>query len=174
MTAQVIGSPAGTVGFQPTTRTGNPAGFRYDNLSFYKAGIAVTSFNITAAADYIGGAVNGQLAMRPTGGAPTNAVVTGLTYANGPLVLGAEVGIIDTQGDARLTGISQRHEFEVAFGGNYKLAPASSWSANIYTSNATRAASTSPRVRLGSMPPARTPAAPRATCMVKASTLPRF
>jgi len=122
-TAQIVGAPAGTVGFQPTTRTGIPNGFRYDNLSFYKAGIAVTSFNITAAADYIGGAVNGQLNMRPTGGAPTNAVVTGLTYANGPLVLGAEVGIIDTQGDARLTGISQRREFEVAFGGNYKLAP---------------------------------------------------
>jgi hypothetical protein len=96
---------------------------RYDNLSFYKAGVAVTAFNVTAAADYIGGAVNGQLAMRPTGGAPTNAVLTGLTYANGPLILGAEVGIIDTQGDARLTGVSQRHEFEVAFGGNYKLAP---------------------------------------------------
>ena len=67
--------------------------------------------------------MNGQLAMRPTGGAPTNAVVTGLTYANGPITLGAEVGIIDTQGDARLTGISQRHEYEVAFGGAYKLAP---------------------------------------------------
>ncbi len=96
---------------------------RYDNLSFYKAGIAVTTFNVTAAADYIGGAVNGQLNMRPTGGAPTNAVVTGLTYANGPVVLGAEIGLIDTQGDARLTGVSQRREMEVAFGGNYKLAP---------------------------------------------------
>ena len=96
---------------------------RYDNLSFYKAGVAVTAANITLAADYIGGAVNGTLSMRPTGGAPTNAVVTGVTYANGPIVLGAEVGLIDTQGDARLVGISQRHEYEVAFGGNYKLAP---------------------------------------------------
>ena len=38
---------------------------RYDNLSFYKAGVAVTAANITLAADYIGGAVNGQLSMRP-------------------------------------------------------------------------------------------------------------
>jgi hypothetical protein len=96
---------------------------RYDNLNFYKAGVAVTAFNLTAAADYIGGAVNGQLAMRPTGGVNMNAVVTGLTYANGPIVLGAEVGLIDSQGDARLTGVSQRHEYEIAFGGNYKLAP---------------------------------------------------
>jgi hypothetical protein len=96
---------------------------RYDNLNFYKAGIAVTAANITLAADYIGGAVNGALAMRPTGGAPTNAVLTGLTYFAGAITLGAQIGLIDTQGDARLTGISQRHEYEVAFGGNYKLAP---------------------------------------------------
>jgi hypothetical protein len=96
---------------------------RYDNLSFYKAGVAVTAANITLSADYIGGAVNGALAMRPTGGAPTNAVLTGVTYTTGPFTLGAQFGLIDTQGDARLTGISQRHEYEIAFGGNYKLAP---------------------------------------------------
>jgi predicted porin len=96
---------------------------RYDNLSFYKAGIAVTAFNVTAAVDYIGGAVNGQLAERPTGGVGTNAVTTGLTYVNGPIALGVTLGVIDTQGDARLTGISQRHEEEVAFGGTYRLAP---------------------------------------------------
>ena len=96
---------------------------RYDNLSFYKAGVAFTASNITAAADYIGGRVNGQLALDPTGGAPTNAVVIGLTYAKGSITAGAEVGIIDTQGDARLVGISQRHEYEIAFGGAYTLAP---------------------------------------------------
>jgi hypothetical protein len=103
--------------------TGSAQTLRYDNLSFYKAGIAVTAANITASADYIGGAVNGQLQMRPTGGVPTNAVLTGLTYAKGPLVLGAEIGIVNTQGDARLTGLTQRHEYEIGFGGNYKLAP---------------------------------------------------
>ncbi|MDR3530525.1 MAG: porin [Rhodopila sp.] len=117
---------AGTVGYAgaatPTTAA-SATTLRYDNLSFYKAGVAVTALNITAAADYIGGAVNGQLAMRPTGGAPTNAVVTGLTYANGPITLGAEIGLVDTQGDARLVGVSQRHEYEVAFGGSYRLAP---------------------------------------------------
>jgi predicted porin len=50
-------------------------------------------------------------------------VVTGLTYANGPLTLGAEVGLIDDQGTAQLAGISQRHQYEIAFGGAYKLAP---------------------------------------------------
>jgi hypothetical protein len=96
---------------------------RYDNLNFYKAGIAVTAFNLTAAVDYIGGAVNGALTERPTGGAPENAVTAGLTYANGPFVAGVTFGVINSQGDARLTGISQRYEYEVAFGGTYKVAP---------------------------------------------------
>jgi hypothetical protein len=96
---------------------------RYDNLSFYKAGLAVTAMNFTLAADYIGGRVNGQLNMSPTGGVNENAVVVGLTYANGPITLGAEVGVIDSQGDARLTGVTQRHEYEIATGGAYRLAP---------------------------------------------------
>jgi hypothetical protein len=113
-----------TVGSYATTIASRSVGnMHYDNLSFYKAGVAVTAYNFTAAADYIGGAVDGQLGMRPTGGAPMNAVVTGLTYAKGPITLGAEFGIIDSQGDVRLVGVSQRHEYEVAFGGAYKLAP---------------------------------------------------
>jgi hypothetical protein len=96
---------------------------RYDTLSFYKAGVAVTAMNFTLAGDYIGGRVNGQLNMSPTGGVNENAVVTGITYANGPLTLGLEYGIVESQGDARLTGISQRHEYEIGAGGAYRLAP---------------------------------------------------
>ncbi|MBS0643473.1 MAG: hypothetical protein JSS43_26735 [Proteobacteria bacterium] len=96
---------------------------RYDNLNFYKFGAAVTAMNVTLAADYIGGAVNGQLAMRPTGGAPMNALVTGLTYANGPLVAGVQVAWANSQGAAQLTGLTQRHEFGVVVGGTYRVAP---------------------------------------------------
>ena len=96
---------------------------RYDNLSFYKAGVAITAMNVTVAADYIGGRVNGQLSMSPSGGVNENAVLMGVTYANGPITLGAEFGVIDSQGDARLTGVSQRHEYEIGVGGAYKLAP---------------------------------------------------
>jgi hypothetical protein len=112
-----------TSAFVTPSPTASLTSLRYDNLSFYKAGIAVTAFNLTAAVDYIGGAVNGALAERPTGGVSENAVTAGLTYVKGPVTLGATWGVIDSQGDARLTGISQRHEYEVAFGGNYKLAP---------------------------------------------------
>jgi hypothetical protein len=49
--------------------------------------------------------------------------VFGLLYTNGPITLGAESEIIDSQGSASLTGVSQRHEVGIAFGGNYNLAP---------------------------------------------------
>jgi hypothetical protein len=109
---------------------GNPVGrsasnVRYDNLSLYKGGIAITAANFTYAIDYIGGdtSSSGQLALNPTGGVNMNAVLTGLTYANGPITAAAEIGIINGQGDARLVGIAQRREMEVAFGGAYKIAP---------------------------------------------------
>jgi hypothetical protein len=106
---------------------GNGAGNKFDNLSFVSAAAYVTvdtgMGKLTPAIDYIGGALNGQLAMRPTGGAPENAVVAGLTYNNGPITLAVQTGFVDSQGSNSLTGVSQRHEWELAFGGNYNLAP---------------------------------------------------
>ena len=55
--------------------------------------------------------------------APMDATVFGLTYLNGPWTIGSAFGIINSQGNANLNGISQRHQFEAALGGNYKLAP---------------------------------------------------
>jgi hypothetical protein len=106
---------------------GRVAGNRYDNLSFVAAAayasMTLGSGSLTYSIDYIGGALNGQLAMRPTGGVSEQGGVTGLLYKNGPLTLGAETLLVNSQGDVRLTGISQRHEWEVAFGGNYNVAP---------------------------------------------------
>jgi hypothetical protein len=103
--------------------TASATALRYDNLSFYKAGTAITAYNVTASVDYIGGNVNGALGMRPEGGAQMNAVLAGLTYANGPLTLGVSAGVINSQGAAQLAGLSQRHEEELAVGGNYRFAP---------------------------------------------------
>ncbi|MFL5280785.1 MAG: hypothetical protein ACJ8AW_07240 [Rhodopila sp.] len=61
--------------------------------------------------------------MRPQGGAPMNAVVTGLTYANGPISAGLQLGIANSQGAVQLTNISQRHEVGAVIGGSYRLAP---------------------------------------------------
>ncbi|HVZ10355.1 porin [Rhodopila sp.] len=112
-----------TTAYVSPSPSANPMNLRYDNLSFYKAGTAITALNTTFAFDYIGGAVNGQLAMRPTGGVSMNAYLTGITYANGPITLGVEYGNIQSQGAAQLTGLTQRNEQEFAIGGTYRVAP---------------------------------------------------
>ena len=106
---------------------GNAAGNKFDNLSFVAAAAYLTfdtgMGKITASGDYIGGAMNAQLTMRPTGGVSENAFVAGLLYQNGPLTLGAETEMVESQGSNSLTGVSQRHEVGVALGGNYNVAP---------------------------------------------------
>ena len=95
----------------------------YDPLNFYQFGAAVTTAGLTAAVTYQGGRINNGLSLDTTGGASTSATIFGLTYANGPWVVGSTFGLIDSQGDANLTGVSQRHQFEAGIGGNYKIAP---------------------------------------------------
>jgi hypothetical protein len=109
-----------------TGRAGQTAAnVKYDNLSFVAGGFAATAYNVTYAVDYIGGEIgsSGQLAMKPDGGANLNAIVTGLTYFNGPLSLGVEGAWVNGQGAAQLVGVSQRREYEFAAGGAYRLAP---------------------------------------------------
>jgi hypothetical protein len=45
------------------------------------------------------------------------------TYASGPITLGLQGAYVNSQGYACMTSVSQRHEYEVALGGAYKLAP---------------------------------------------------
>jgi hypothetical protein len=103
----------------------------YDNMSFFEAaafiGADTPMGRFVYSGNWIGGAINGSngggLAMRPSGGAPESATVTGLEYFNGPMSAGIEVAFADSQGSNALTGISQRHEFEFGVGGAYALAP---------------------------------------------------
>jgi hypothetical protein len=96
---------------------------RYNNLGFYKAGTAITFANVTFAFDYIGGDVNSQEGVLPVGGAKMNAILPGITYAKGPFSVGTSFGDIWSQGAAQLTGATQRHEYEFAAGGSYRVAP---------------------------------------------------
>ena len=81
----------------------------YDGLSFGSGGAALTFAGFTLSANAIGGALNGQGALRPTGGASETAVILGLKYVTGPLTVGVAVEKGWYQGNVVLTGISQRH-----------------------------------------------------------------
>jgi hypothetical protein len=78
--------------------------------------------NTTFAFTYLGGR-DSQLSLTPAGGTPMNAGVGGITHANGRWTLGAVAEVVNSQGDARLVGLTQRHELGAAFDGNYRLAP---------------------------------------------------
>jgi len=98
-------------------------GNRYDNLNYGNAGVALTYAGFTIGGNYIGGAVNGQLAARPSGGAGMNAWLVGVAYQAGPLTVGGSYESIDSQGAATLAGLSQRHEYALDVGVSYALAP---------------------------------------------------
>ena len=95
----------------------------YDNLSFGSGGAALTFAGFTASANAIGGALNGQGALRPTGGVSEKAMILGLKYVTGPLTVGVEVEKGWYQGNVVLTGISQRMAQGISFGANYVVAP---------------------------------------------------
>ncbi|MGE0416742.1 MAG: hypothetical protein AB7O80_08045 [Acetobacteraceae bacterium] len=96
---------------------------QFDNLSFGSAGVAVTYQGLTLAANYIGGAVNGRMAAKPSSGSTMNAFLVGFTYRNGPFAFGSSFANIDEQGSVAMTGLTQRHEYEFAIGGSYAIAP---------------------------------------------------
>jgi hypothetical protein len=108
---------------------GAPAGStwngQHDNLSFGSVGVALTYEGFTLGANYIGGAFNGRMAARPSGGAGTNAWLVGAQYRipGLPLTVGTAFATIDSQGSVGLTTLTQRHEYEFAVGGSYTLAP---------------------------------------------------
>jgi len=102
---------------QPITASFNP-------INLYQAAAAVTTAGLTASITYQWGNVNNQLALNQVGAAHMSAPVIGLTYINGPWTAGISAATIDAQGNAgALVGYSQRHQAELALGGNYKLAP---------------------------------------------------
>ena len=96
---------------------------KYDGLSFFNGGLAVTYLGFTVNGDVTIGRTNGSNNMVPTGGVADHAELAGVSYAFGPFSVGTDFALIDSQGSAELVGTSQRHQFAIAVGGAYKLAP---------------------------------------------------
>jgi hypothetical protein len=125
---------SGQVNYTGPTAFGTVTGL-YDNLSVFNAGAAVTYAGFTLAANWVGGAMNGQFALKPAGGANLNATTASLQYVTGPLTLGV-TGAVDTAqgagqvGAASLVGRTQLDERQISAGGRYVVAPGLSVSAD--------------------------------------------
>ncbi len=98
-------------------------GLLYDGQNFFNGGLAATMMGVTLNGDFTFGRTNGSNAMVTTGGAPMSAVLLGASYAFGQFAFGVDGAMIDSQGSVEMTHVSQRHEFAVAVGGVYKIAP---------------------------------------------------
>ena len=113
----------------------NGALFYNNALNVGNFGVAATFAGFTAAANYIGGAMNGQLGLKPAGAPNLNATTASLQYVTGPLTLGVTGAVADSQGSAALTGYSQLHEYEFSAGGRYVVAPGLAISADYIYEN---------------------------------------
>jgi len=69
------------------------------------------------------GAVNGQGALRPSGGVGTKGWLVGAKYVTGPFTVGIVGESIDSQGSPGLVGVSQRKEQAISTGFAYTIAP---------------------------------------------------
>lgn len=103
--------------------TGSTAATTYDNLSLGNVGVALTYAGFTVGGNWVGGASNGQLALKPKGGANQNGWLIGATYKTGPLTVGVVGESIDSQGAPALVGKTQRHEYAIDAGASYTIAP---------------------------------------------------
>jgi len=96
---------------------------RFDNLNFGNAGVALTYAGLTVGGNWVGGAVNGAGALRPSGGSGTQGWLVGASYKTGPLTVGGSFESIYSQGAVQLAGITQRHEIGADVGASYTVAP---------------------------------------------------
>ena len=91
-----------------TTVPGSKFNGSYQPLSFGSGGAALTFAGFTASANAIGGKLNGQGALTPSGGSNEAAMILGLKWTGGPLTVGGTVEKGWYQGNVVLAGISQR------------------------------------------------------------------
>jgi hypothetical protein len=108
----------GTGAAAGTTYTG-----KFNNIGITNVGVAVTFAGLTVGGNGIFGAMNGQLAPKPAGGANVSGWLAGARYVFGPASIGAAFESYTMQGAVGLTGISQRRAYAGTAAVTYSAAP---------------------------------------------------
>ena len=106
-----------------TTTPGSKFNGTYNGLSFGSGGVAVTYAGFTVGGNIIGGKINQQLALQPSGGAPLLGVLAGAKYVSGPWTMGIVGEEWWDQGTATLSGLTQRKARALDAGVGYAVAP---------------------------------------------------
>ena len=106
-----------------TTNTpGSKFNGTYNGLSFGSGGLAATFAGFTVGGNVIGGKINGQLALQPSGGAPTLGSCR-RKYVTGPWTVGIVGEEYWQQGTVTLSGLTQRKARALDAGVGYAVAP---------------------------------------------------
>ena len=112
----VWGSTPGGLGVGSTTTA-------YNGFSVGDGGLALTYGGFTIGGNVLWGAFNGQVQLKPQGGANAVAWVGGAQYAVGPLTIAASYINYQSQGAAAMINKSQSYNDELAAGITYSIAP---------------------------------------------------
>ena len=111
-------TPGGTpVGGASTAPVG------YNGFSVGDGGLALTYAGFTVGGNVLWGAFNGQVQLKPQGGADAVAWTAGAQYAIGPLTLDAVYLNYQSQGSAVMVNRSQSYNSGVGAGVTYSIAP---------------------------------------------------
>ena len=106
-----------------TTTPGSKFNGTYNGLSFGSGGVAATFAGFTVGGNVIGGKMNGQLALQPSGGAPMLGFLAGAKYVTGPWTVGIVGEEYWEQGTVTLSGLTQRKARALDTGVGYAVAP---------------------------------------------------
>jgi predicted porin len=95
----------------------------YNGFSVGDGGLALTYAGFTIGGNVLWGAFNGQVGLKPQGGANAVAWVGGAQYAVGPLTIAASYFNYQSQGAAAMINKSQSYNDGLAAGVTYSVAP---------------------------------------------------
>ena len=106
-----------------TTTPGSKFNGTYNGLSIGSGGVALTYAGFTVGGNVVGGKMNGQMGLQPSGGAPLFGYLAGAKYVNGPWTVGIVGEQYWEQGTVTLSGITQRMARGIDVGAGYAVAP---------------------------------------------------
>ena len=106
-----------------TTTPGSKFNGTFNGLSIGSGGVALTYAGFTVGGNVIGGKMNGQMGLQPSGGAPLLGYLVGVKYVYGPFTAGIVGEEYWEQGTATLPASRQRRARGIDTGISYAVAP---------------------------------------------------
>jgi predicted porin len=123
MAAYVGSSNVDYTGAPPAEALGSHWNGKYNDISAGDFGLVLTVAGLSVGGHFLGGQINNVNSTNPQGAPQSTAWMVGVQYATGPFVVGTSYYNYQEQGNAALTGVSQRYTDAFDVGGTWNAAP---------------------------------------------------